>query len=248
MDDLEFRRQIYASPKAHDKAVKEAILSDPNKRQFADEMRSFEQKLEQAYQVDVPDNLASKIILKQTLDKHKQSDKRRSRWHLAIAASVAFMIGLSLNLAQFNLPGLINQPGAELTSLMLEHTEQDTIRHFQSPTAMQNAQVSLASINQKLSTYGAQLSKPFGIVRSINFCQLKNIRALHLIVQGETGLVNIFIMHPNHSISELPEIEDNLYKGKGHRYPTADLMYIGDKQENLQQIQHQFEQQLKWQA
>ncbi|WAJ72085.1 DUF3379 family protein [Catenovulum adriaticum] len=248
MDDLEFRRQLYASPKEHNSEVKQAILADPNKRQFADEMLSFEQKLEQAYQVDVPDNLASKIILKQTLDKHKQNDKKRSRWHLAIAASIAFMVGLSLNVAQVNLPGLSTNATTELTNLMLEHTHQDITRHFQSPQAMQNAQVSLASINQKLSLYGAQLNDSFGIVRSVNFCQLKNIRALHLIVQGNAGLVNIFIMHPNHSMSELPDIKDDLYKGKGQRYPTADLMYISDKQENLKQIQHQFEQQLKWQA
>ncbi|MCU4677690.1 DUF3379 domain-containing protein [Catenovulum sp. 2E275] len=246
MDDLEFRRQVYASPKQHSKEIKQAILADSNKRQFADDMHNFENQLEQALKISVPDDLAGKIILKQSIDKHKQSEKRKNRWYLAVAASIAFMIGLTINsvyLTPFN-----TQQPQDLANLMLKHAEQDMLHHFASANATQTSQVSLNTINQKLSSYGASLTDSFAIVRSVNFCQMKNVRALHLIVQGENGLVNIFVMHTIPNIQNLPQINGELFKGQGKRLPKADLMYIGTQTENLNQIQQKFENSLKWRA
>ncbi len=243
MDDLEFRRQLYASPRQHNSDIKQAILRDPNKRQFADEMLDFEQKLEQVYQVDVPEDLASRIILKQSIDKQKQSDQKKNRWYIGIAASVAFLVGLTVN---SGLNPLLSQSTPDLASLMIEHAQQDMIHHFSSPEKIQSAQVSLTNVNQKLNGFGAQLNGDFATIRSVNFCQMRDVRALHLIVQGETGLVNIFIMHPIKSIDTLPSIQGDILKGQGQRYPSADLMYIGNKTEDLSKIQQKFEQELKW--
>lgn len=239
MDDLEFRRQIYADPKRHNSQTKQAMLTDPEKRHFVEDMLTFEQKLEQAYKVDVPENLASKIILKQTLAEHKQQDKKRSRAYMAIAASIAFAVGISINVNQ-QVP---IETTPDLAQLILEHAHNDMEMQLAN---IADVQVSLASINNKLSTYGAELADNIGKVHSVNFCQMGAIRALHLIVDGEAGLVNIFIMQPNTNMRSLPAIADDTLKGQGSRYTTADVMYIGEKQENLSQIQQKFESKLKW--
>ena len=99
MDDLEFRRAIYADPKNQDADTILAQQQDPSKKQFAQEICQLDNKIKQALQIPVPDDLANKLILRQTLANH-QVQKRKSRVHLALAASVAIVGGLVLNFMQ----------------------------------------------------------------------------------------------------------------------------------------------------
>ena len=54
MDDLEFRRRIYADPKHQDSELKQAMLQDPAKRKFPEHMQQFDNQIEDALKIDVP--------------------------------------------------------------------------------------------------------------------------------------------------------------------------------------------------
>ena len=99
MDDLQFRRGIYADPKSRDKATQAAIDADPAKQQFVKDIEALDDKLARAMNVPVPDDLYNKLILRQTLASHQQQ-KKKTRIQLAMAASVAFALGLTFNFMQ----------------------------------------------------------------------------------------------------------------------------------------------------
>ena len=94
MDDLQFRRSILADPKNRDDAINAALKSDPAKQKFVQETESLDSKIAQAMNIPVPEDLVNKLILRQTLASHQQQ-KGKTRVRLAMAASVALVMGLT---------------------------------------------------------------------------------------------------------------------------------------------------------
>ena len=70
MDELEFRRRIYADPETTDSDVVEAAKADESKRSFWNEQKQLDKQLKQALKVDVPEDLASKLIWQQSAEIH----------------------------------------------------------------------------------------------------------------------------------------------------------------------------------
>ena len=62
MDDLQFRRRIYADPNTRDEDMLAAIKSDPTKQSFTQELEDLDHKIFQALNVDVPSDLSDKLI------------------------------------------------------------------------------------------------------------------------------------------------------------------------------------------
>ena len=58
MDDLEFRRTVFAEPFSEDQRIQAAITADPQKQAFVNDVRRFDTELKQALDVAVPENLA----------------------------------------------------------------------------------------------------------------------------------------------------------------------------------------------
>lgn len=241
MDDLEFRRRIYADPKHQDSDITQAMLQDPSKRQFIDEMQQFEDEIEQALKVDVPEDLASKILFKQALAVQKETQitqlKRKNRAYIAVAASVAFAVGISWNV--FNHSPVGAQPA--FVDLMLEH-----VHHDMQLYENMDLNVGLKEVNAKLASFGGELVGKFGHIYSANFCQMGDIKALHLITDGTHGKVSVFIMPRVVEVDDIPPFSDEHYTGKGSRFNTADFVYVGNKGENVTQIKQQLEAKLKW--
>ena len=109
MDDLEFRRALLADPNARTDEINDAMTDDPSKKQYADEIHHFNTKIEAALNVDVPEELASKLILRQATETETESEAQAEKtvevvaandgkyWQIAMAACVAFVMGLMLN-------------------------------------------------------------------------------------------------------------------------------------------------------
>ena len=91
MDELEFRRRIYADPETTDSDVIAAAKADENKRKFWNEQKQFDKQLKQAVKVDVPEDLKHKLIWQQSANEFAIYQKR-SRWYVAMAASIALSL------------------------------------------------------------------------------------------------------------------------------------------------------------
>jgi len=169
MDDLQYRRSIYADPTCQDDDILAAQQADPTKKEFAQELIHLDEKLKQAMKVPVPDGLCEKLILRQTLASHQQA-KRKSRIHLALAASVAIIAGLVVNYLQFS------SSYTNLGDYALAHVyhEQDVFSNNDKTL------VSLTSLNQKMMTFDGSFNQSLGQLISADYCRFDGMKSLHL--------------------------------------------------------------------
>lgn len=182
MDDLQFRRTVYADPHTTDENVKQAAAEDASKQAFWDELKQMEAEMQQAAKVDVPDGLAQRLILRQSIQSH-QVNKRRVRWHLALAASVAFVFGVSFTLWQ-------QQQGFDLSEHAIAH-----VLHEADGFALKvDNDVEYSTVNAKLASIGTSISENIGRIYFANFCNFDNLRSFHMVMEGEQGKVTVFVV------------------------------------------------------
>ena len=104
MDELTFRRHVLANPFSQDAQVIQAAHQDPVKQQFWHDLKQQELALQQALQIDVPHDLADKLLWEQvsqtdTANFSHPTPPRRPLW-FAIAASV--LLSISIGWVNFN--------------------------------------------------------------------------------------------------------------------------------------------------
>lgn len=222
MDDLEFRRIIYSDPKCIDPAIKKAAAEDPAKQVFWQELKSLETKLEQASNIAVPDGLADRLILRQTMQSHRQQ-KTRQRIQLAIAASVFFVFGMSFTLWQQN--------GVSLTDNALAHVYEEGSHALEA-----DENISLQQVNFKLASMGGALTEPVGHVYYANFCDFNNVRSLHMVMQGENGKVSVFLVPHHDNYRTDSEFSNQQLHGQTVDYDSASLLMLSEKDQSFEQL------------
>ena len=189
MDELEFRRRIMSDPKRRDSKINTAIKQSEQNAQFADDILELDKQLAKAMTIEVPDDLADRILFNQTSANQdniiKPSFVRKA---MAAAASVAFVAGLLAG--QLNWGHLLVTPAqASLASTAIAHVEHEKsfIEHL-------DEQVKAAQINAKMVPYAHQLSNGFPYhVYYLNHCGFGQSNALHMVFAGEKGKVALFL-------------------------------------------------------
>jgi len=235
MDDLQFRRSIYADPKTQDSNVLEAKKTDPAKKQFAQSIEKLDQKIYQAMNIDVPDDLYNKLILRQTLASHQQQ-KRKNRIQLAMAASVAFVIGLSFNFMQGS------NSYNNLSDYALAHVAHEAPMFSNNS----NAQITLASVNTKMMAFNGHFTQPLGKLISASNCDFGGINVLHLVYQGKDQPVTVFVMPPNSNLNFESNFSNGKLYGEAQQYNNASIIVVGDKNEPLKQWETNIRKNITW--
>jgi hypothetical protein len=228
MDELAFRRAVYADPNTDDPRVWHAAQTDPAKMAFLKELRQLNNDLNQAANVSVPEDLAHKLIWQGTISDFT-AQKRRSRVHLALAASVAFVVGISFTVWQ-----------------QQAHTidfSQEALAHmYYQETFPSAAVVSLSDINSKLETFGARLASNIGTVKSANYCHLHRQRSLHLIIETEQGLVSVFVLPKTDNGKFDYAFSDNQYAGEKLDVQQANVLVVGEKGSDISTVKQNVKQ------
>ncbi|GMM68003.1 DUF3379 domain-containing protein [Alteromonas sp. MTD1] len=222
MDDLEFRRRIYADPETTDSDVVEAAKADDNKRHFWNEQKLLDKQLKQSLKVDVPDDLANKLIWQQSADEFTRY-KRRSRWYLAMAASVAFTVGIALTMWHHKPLSIGGQALAHMQYADMEQA------HSLLP-------VDLNMVNAKLASFGASFNEMLDGVEVANYCHLSTVRSLHLIVDTPQGKMSVFVVPERGDVTVPSEFADKQYRGESLKLQRANVMIVGDKDADLSEM------------
>jgi len=235
MDDLQFRRAIYADPNNPDDDVIEAQQQDPSKKQFAQEICKLDEKIKQALQVPIPDDLCDKLILRQTLASH-QVHKRKTRIHLALAASVAIVGGLMLNFMQFS--SAYNKLG----DYALAHVYHEQGSFNNNGTS----KVTLASLNQKMSAFDGNFNQSLGKLLFADYCRFDGMKSLHLVYQGKTSPVTVFVVPKNEQLSFDANFNDKQLFGSSLEFSHSNIIVVADKNESLEQWQQSISDTINW--
>ena len=235
MDDLQFRRNLYADPKNIDADMQQAIDNDPLKAKFANELDELEQKITAALSIDVPQGLTDKLILRQTMTTHHQQ-KRKSRIQLAMAASVAFAIGITINIVQFS-------------SAYQSLSEHSLAHVYHEESAFNNtmtSDISLTSLNNKMATFGGNFKGLLGDIISADFCRFDGIKSLHLVFKGQHSPITVFVIPHDKTLTVANEFSDDKYRGKSIQYLQSNIVIIGEKNESLEQWQGKINDNIQW--
>ncbi|UXI01996.1 DUF3379 domain-containing protein [Photobacterium sp. TY1-4] len=227
MDDLEFRRRLLADPNDNSQEMLAAKNASPANRQLADELLQLDAKLDQLLKVDVPDDLADRILFHQS--GQPENNRSKIRFHLAIAASIAFVFGLFLG--QFHqqwLPG--SAQGADvIAQIALEHiyNEAPFVDHV-------DESVSLQQVNAKLTPFGAELTELGAHVYYVNHCGFGGKNALHMVMAGQGGKVTVFVV-PEKSPA-VSAFNDNQLQGVVMPLQETSLIVVGSKGQDVMPI------------
>ncbi|OBT15868.1 chemotaxis protein [Vibrio sp. UCD-FRSSP16_10] len=235
MDDLEFRRRIMSDPKARDEDIIDAITSNEHNTKFVDDVLNLDARIEQAMRVDVPDDLADKILFNQSNDDNvvrARFSKAFAKKSFAIAASVAFAAGVLVGQLNWS-ANLIPAAHASLADTAVQHVIDE------SPFTNQlDEQVNSTQINAKLTPFSYQFSESFPYhVYYLNHCGFGEANALHMVFEGEKGRITLFITN----ISSEHTLNFNEQQMSGAIVPigNASMILVGESDEDVSEVAKQ---------
>lgn len=237
MDDLQFRRSIYADPKTTDADIRAAIEADPAKQKFAQELETLDDKTLAALNVPVPENLSEKLILRQSLASHQQQ-KRKSRVRLAMAASVAFAMGVTFTFLQFS------SAYTNVGDYAIAHVNHEA-KYFSNDG---EANVTLASLNKKMASFNGSFNENFGELMMADFCRFDGMKSLHLVFKGESSPVNIFIVPNSDHLEFSSSFQGEDLRGSAINFNKSNIIVVGDEAESLKQWQERIAKNVRWSA
>ncbi|EGR1563577.1 DUF3379 domain-containing protein [Vibrio alginolyticus] len=232
MDDLEFRRRILSDPKQKDEEILQALAGSDANNKFVDDVLDLDVKIKQAMNVDVPEDLADKILFSQTssaLDEEKVVRPNFVRKAMALAASIAFTAGLLVG--QVNWGNVLVSPAqASLADTAMKHVihEEPFVRHL-------DEDVPSSQINAKMSPFHYQFSENFPYhVYYLNHCGFGESNAVHMVFQGPKGKVTLFITGiPSEQSADFSK--DGM-TGIVQPVGSSSLILVGEEGENIDAI------------
>lgn len=229
MDDLEFRRRILSDPKHRDPEMYDAIASSDINRKFADDVLGLDAKITQAMRVEVPDGLADRILFSHNSATDTKVRPRFMRRAMAMAASVAFIVGLAVG--QINWGHLLITPvQASMADMAVQHVQQE--EGFVS--TLDEAATS-RQINAKMQPFAYNLNGTFPYhVYYLNHCGFGPASAMHMVFQGERGKVTLFLtaMPSDNSVTFSKDGMSGVIQPIG----DLSLIVLGNSSENVAKI------------
>lgn len=236
MDDLEFRRRLLADPNDASPEMSESRNASLANRKLADELQMLDSKLEQAMKVDVPDDLVDRILFNQS----GQPEKNRfgTKGWVALAASVAFVVGISIGQFRLELSPVSEHP-VGIAQIALDHVQAEA--PFIDGI---DEGVTLSQVNAKLIPFGPKLNQLPGHVYYVNHCGFGAHNALHMVMESSAGKVTIFVVpETTQGINQFSG--DNM---QGVLMPVRDasLIIVGEPGQNLTPIAKELKADLNW--
>ncbi|PAR31986.1 chemotaxis protein [Vibrio metoecus] len=231
MDELEFRRKVMSDPKQRDKELLEMIATNESSAKYVDDVLQLDKQIAQAFKIDVPDDLADKILFQQStlLEDEKVIRPQFVRKAMAIAASIAFTAGLLVGQVQWgNI--LVSPAQASLSEMAVQH-----VIHEEGFVNRLDEQADMSQINAKMQPFAYKMDGDFPYhVYYLNHCGFGKENAVHMVFQGEKGKVTLFFT-PIVSKQALAFKQDGM-SGIVEPIGEASLILVGEQGENVSAI------------
>lgn len=239
MDELTFRRKLYADPSDNSSEVVEACKADKNKANFKADLLQFDEKLEQAFKVDVPDNFSERILLRQGINQ-QQTKKRQFKSHFALAASIVAAFGITVGVIQYapqlqgiSHQGIVGHAIAHMTS-ELDHIPSD-------------GEATLDQLNEKLAYFGGQLIDQLAQIKFVSFCTFEGTRSLHVVMNDNGKDVTVFVIPKSAGLEPQYSAAQDGYNGTMFDTLNANIVVVSDDKNVSYNWSQKLTTALKWQ-
>jgi hypothetical protein len=218
MDELDKRRRELASPSNDIHNLNEADFNDLSEKDIERMSLNykFEKQLEEAVAIEVPENLADKILLKQTTQHPSNFFLYKSK--LSIAASIALVMFIFLGTQT-----------EKLTDIALAHVYHE-LDHLVETGSTVNADQVRANIKQ----LGFDLP---GLPKNISYagkCTIGNKQGMHIVVRVNNNPVTLFISSDR--VDYKNNFSDNRFNGKIYPTKNGSIIIIGESVQDIEDV------------
>ncbi|MGB5853930.1 MAG: DUF3379 family protein [Oceanisphaera sp.] len=230
MNELEFRRRAYTNPNDDSADFIDASCANASHQQLVKELQHFDKKLKQALHEPVPDTLVN-TLLQDTLQPAPSQNSQFGWRHLAIAASVTFVLGFVTRFLP--LESGVSPPYQTVGQVAMEHVRLESYL-----THDIDEQVTLTAVNAKLQPYGTQFKNitNVGKVYYANHCLFAGGPAAHLVIQGEHNRVHVFLVPADRALQQVNSFSDQQYHGEVIGMNLNRLVVVSDKEEDVEKM------------
>lgn len=253
MDELEFRKRVYADPNNPDQETLTAAGSNPALQQILDQSQAIENRLSDLVaSQSAPEGLRQRLLAipeqaDQTRAGEPKSGSNRFLQYYAIAASLLLLLGAGYFLTTSRGPSAAEIAFGEQVLAHLYHEEAE-IEAINNGTLEQF--YAMPAVNQVMANSGTRFggdSFPANMpVRYANPCIIATpFKSSHLIVQSASGALSVIAID-NSPVSQEFSISDDRFAGIVIPMSGGNLILIGEKNQDLSDYRNQIEDDMEW--
>jgi len=230
---IDFRRLLLTDPGLADAEFAEHRRSCADCADAVERSARCEWRLRQAVNVEVPENLASRVLLKQSFEYQAERPWWRTRRNYALAAGMLLMVGLiSLGLGSYLEQRRLSE---ELLALV-----------DGAPYALAASEpISDREISAALEPVGLDLAGDIGNVTYAGRCIARGKLLGHLVVQGDTAPVSVFLIGEQ-LVTDRATIRSNLYSGILVRQGAGTIAIVSTPGQSLDKIEARIRSAVRW--
>lgn len=256
MDELEFRKQVYANPEDPGAEALAAAQANPAYQQILEQAQKLDTEVRQLMNsVVAPPGLVERL---QQIPDHETGEtagaatsafrKASLFQYYAIAASLMLAVGIVFTV-------ILNQgPSPAAVSLgdrVLAHVRDVESAHLENiTTGTLTASYNMAEVNQVMANAGSTINSDAFMnsmpVRYANPCLiLPGFRSAHLILESTEGPLSVIVIN-NSPVSQDLQFSDERFNGVIVPMESGNLILLGDENSNPARYRQQFTENLGW--
>ncbi len=224
MNCLAARRIISTDITHKSSAFVKHVTSCTNCKSFYEKQLKFNLVLKRAVEVDVPEELAARILVEHNLNKKKEEAKKY-RWS-AIAASVILVFAVSI-VSTFN-----SSPA--IANVILEHV------HEELWVLEDKGHVTLKSLNQLLKPHGVKADQKIGHATHAGNCIIQGKLGVHVVFSGENAPVTLIVFPEALDEEKSVRISDHVFKGVLMNTNKGTLALLSEDEVSLKKFEARF--------
>ena len=212
MNCIEFRHLILTDPAAKPTEAEAHLQTCAQCIRFKQEILNLDSDIEKALAIDVPEGLAARILLNQSL---KQPPRLQKRWvQFAMAASIlaAAIFGATL------LPVQEPSNAAEAVLVHATHQPHEFSGGDHQPISHDDLKVMMAQL---------QLTASIDNVVYAAICPIDGESAAQLVIKDGDDQYTVMLV-PEHSPSKMYTVDDKLWRGYISPHPAGALAVLAD--------------------
>ena len=248
MNCLEFRRISLSEPNTRAEGYLAHRSECEDCARYADSVVVLDKKIEDALRIPVPEDLTTRIKLRQLMQDEHVSP-RFQPWRWAVAASIFLVVAVS-SLVGYQIYAT-NQYIDRLSVAAVDHTRMERQgNHF--VAAHEDPVKQGLRFKQVLAAFGGKVMDDslakLGTIIHVQVCALANTQGpvAHILIQGKAGPITIYYVHGN-KLKERRSFKLGQYQGMLIPIGKGNMAIIADPKESLPPVADKLEQTVVWQ-
>lgn len=263
MNEMSFRSKLLTNPQVLDNEMLDFLEENPEKMSVVQEMREFDQAIQETLDVEIPEGLHARILLNQSYqeneapgsskvadigsgtesviaDSAKESSSSwfgmsgfNSNWGYGIAASLVMFVA-TLSVWSLQTSQSIALSSDEMFAHVIEHIEHEH-NAFNEINVPENDK----DMHQLFASVGAQLEKPVEGMSYAGICDIDGQEGLHIVMKDSGKPVTVIVM-PGQQLTAMEAFNRSGYQGELIPVKGGVVAIVADTMEQVALAQIRF--------